>query len=81
MPDLKGALLAAAEEAEKMQKEAEEKQARIEYLEKRTVNQQNKIYELESHITCIEDEVDTLRRKLKNAADCMRSAASILLED
>jgi uncharacterized coiled-coil protein SlyX len=81
MADLKGALMAAAEEAEKMQQEAEEKQARIEHLEELTAKQQNKIYDLESHITCIEDEVDTLRRKLKNAADCMRSAASILLED
>jgi hypothetical protein len=39
MADLKGALIAAAEEAEKMQQEAEEKQARIEHLEELTAKQ------------------------------------------
>ena len=81
MADLRGALLAAAEEAEHMQKEAEEAQKRIEYLEDRMVEQQNKIDNLESHIDYIECENNKLRTKLKNAADVMRSAMNIFLED
>jgi uncharacterized coiled-coil protein SlyX len=81
MADLRGALLAAAEEAEKMQKEAEEYQKRIDYLEVRTVEQQNTINNLESHIDYIECENNKLRTKLKNVADYMRSIGSILSED
>lgn len=81
MPDLRGALLAAAEEAEHMQKEAEESQKRIEYLEVRMVEQQSKIDNLESHIDYVECENNKLRTKLKNVADLMRSAMNIFLED
>ena len=81
MTDLKGALMAAAEEAEKMQQEAEEKQARIEHLEELTAKQQGKIHELDSHIDYIETEANTLKRKLKDIATYMRSVASILSED
>jgi uncharacterized coiled-coil protein SlyX len=81
MADLRGALLAAAEEAEKMQKEAENYQKRVDYLEVRMVEQQNTINNLESHIDYIECENNKLRIKLKNIADYMRSIGSILSED
>lgn len=81
MADLRGALLAAADEAERIQKEAEESKKRIEYLEVRMVEQQNKIDNLESHIDYVECENNKLKTKLKNAADIMRSAMNIFLED
>jgi uncharacterized coiled-coil protein SlyX len=81
MVDLRGALLAAAEEAEKMQKEAENYQKRVDYLEVRMVEQQNTINNLESHVDYIECENNKLRTKLKNIADYMRSIGSILSED
>jgi hypothetical protein len=43
--------------------------------------QQNKIYNLESHIDFVECENNKLRTKLKNVADCMRSVTNILSED
>ncbi len=81
MADLRGALLAAAEEAEHMQQEAEEAQKRIDCLEALTVEQQNKINNLESHISYVECENNKLRTKLKNVADFMKSAVNILSED
>ena len=81
MADLRGALLAAAEEADKMQKEVDAQQARIDYLEVIVDEQQNKIYNLESHIDFVECENNKLITKLKNAADVMRSAMNIFLED
>ena len=81
MADLKGALLAAAAEAEHMQMEAEAAQKRIECLEDRVFEQQNKIYNLESHIDFVECENNKLRKKLKDVASLMRSAANILSDD
>ncbi len=81
MVDLRGALLAAAEEAEKMQQESEERQKRIEYLEVRIVEQSSRIDNLESQVQFIESENNKLRKKLKSVADTMRTTTNILLED
>ena len=81
MPDLKGALLAAAEEAEKLQLVVDESKNRIDYLEVRMIEQQSKISNLEAYIEHVECENNKLRTKLKNTADCMRSIATILSDD
>jgi uncharacterized coiled-coil protein SlyX len=78
MSDLRGALLAAAEEAEKMQKETE---TRIRYLEDIITDQQNKIDNLDSQIVYVETENHKLKTKLKCAAEHMRSVVNILLEE
>jgi uncharacterized coiled-coil protein SlyX len=81
MSDLKGALLAAADEAEKMQLAIDESKKRIDYLEVRMVEQQSKIDNLEAYIEHVECENNKLRTKLKNAADYIRSVATILSDD
>lgn len=67
MIDLRGALLAAAEEAGKMQDELD--------------NQQTRIDMLTSHVDYLEHENTTLKEKLKNVGDLMRQVASIFNEN
>lgn len=88
MPDLSGALLAAAAEADKIQQEAEEQKAQIRCLEDILVDQRNKIDiqqneidDLHSHIDYVEAENHKLKTKLKCIAEHMISVANILLEE
>jgi septal ring factor EnvC (AmiA/AmiB activator) len=67
MADLRGALLAAADEAEKLQKDLD--------------LQRTKISILEAHVEYLETENNTLRTKLRNVGDLMRQAANIFEEN
>lgn len=67
MADLRGALLAAAEEAEKLQKDLDLGRTRISILEE--------------HVEYLENENNILKTKLRNVGDLMRQAANIFEEN
>jgi predicted nuclease with TOPRIM domain len=67
MIELRNALLAAAEEAGKMQDELNTQQMRID--------------ELTSHVAYLEHENNNLKEKLKNVGNLMRQAANIFNEN
>ena len=67
MADLRGALLAAAEEAEKLQKDLDLERTRISILEE--------------HVAYLETENNNLKTKLRNVGDLMRQAANIFEEN
>lgn len=67
MIELRNALLAAAEEAGKMQDELNTQQMRID--------------ELTSHVAYLEHENNSLKEKLKNVGNLMRQAANIFNEN
>jgi septal ring factor EnvC (AmiA/AmiB activator) len=67
MADLRSALLAAADEAEKLQKDLD--------------LQRTKISILEAHVEYLETENNTLKTKLRNVGDLMRQAANIFEEN
>jgi phage shock protein A len=67
MADLRGALLAAAEEAEKLQKDLDLERTRILILDE--------------HVAYLENENNTLKTKLRNVGDLMRQVANIFEEN
>jgi septal ring factor EnvC (AmiA/AmiB activator) len=67
MADLRSALLVAADEAEKLQKDLD--------------LQRTKISILEAHVEYLETENNTLKTKLRNVGDLMRQAANIFEEN
>lgn len=67
MADLRGALSAAAEEAENLQKDLDLARTRISILEE--------------HIEYLENKNNTLNTKLRNVGDLMRQAANIFEEN
>lgn len=78
MADLRGALLAAAEEAEKLQKDLDLERTRISILEEHVEYLETENNTLK---TKLRDVRDTLKTKLRNVGDLMRQAANIFEEN
>jgi peptidoglycan hydrolase CwlO-like protein len=81
MPDLKGALLAAAEEASKMQDELDSHSVQLQHLMEVVNEQDATIKNLNSHIDFVEHENTELKNKLRKASNLLRQFADIFDEN
>lgn len=77
---LKEALLAAADEAGKLQEENETAKYRLNILEERTSEQACMINQLKAHTQYLEDENRKLRERLSSVGEIVVGLGSLLTE-